>query len=289
MSETPVVTRRPVTTTQVTQVRNGVARHVVDDVVTEEPLEIRVAGDGNEAVTLTVTMRTPGHDFELAAGFLLSEGVIRSHDDIATIRYCQRREDLAQLYNVVTVDLRGSFDIEAVRRNVATNASCGICGTTSIEQLTRRCSPIDFGTTVGPLRVGRSAVTGCVDQLRPNQKIFEQTGGLHAAGLFNAITQELLIVREDIGRHNALDKLVGYGLLNKELPFRECILMLSGRVSFEMVQKAATASIPIVAAVSAPSSLAVQTAQALGMTLIGFVRGDDCTIYTHPERIELER
>ncbi len=284
MSETPVSTRRPVTTTQVIQARNGVARHVVDDVVTEEPLEIRVAGEGDEAVTLTVTMRTPGHDFELAAGFLLSEGVISSHDDIATIRYCQRSKDLAQLYNVVTVDLRGSFDLETVRRNVVTNASCGICGTTSIEQLTRRCSPMDPGLTVG-----LAAVTGCVDRLRPNQKIFEQTGGLHAAGLFNAITQELLIVREDIGRHNALDKLVGYGLLNKELPFSECILMLSGRVSFEMVQKAATAGIPIVAAVSAPSSLAVQTAQALGMTLIGFVRGDDCTIYTHPERIELER
>ncbi|MBI1843631.1 MAG: formate dehydrogenase accessory sulfurtransferase FdhD [Actinobacteria bacterium] len=282
MSETPVVTRRPVTTVQVTQVRNGVARHVSDGLVTEEPLELRVAGRGGEATTLTVTMRTPGHDFELVAGFLLSEGIITGHEDIEAIRYCQRSEDAEQLYNVVTVDLRGPFEVEAVRRNVMTTASCGICGTTSIEQLTRRCDPPRVGTVIG-----LGAVAGLIDQLRPSQKVFDRTGGLHAAGLFDALTGALLAVREDVGRHNALDKLVGNGVLANNLPFDDRVLMLSGRVSFEMVQKAAAAGIPIVAAVSAPSSLAVRTARALGVTLIGFVRGDDCTIYAHPERIDL--
>lgn len=282
MSRTSFVMRRPVTTLQVTQVRDGVARDVTDGLVTEEPLEIRVAGSGSDPTTLAVTMRTPGHDFELVAGFLLSEGLITGHGDIAAIRYCQRSEDAPQLYNVVTVDLRGSFDLESAKRNVMTTASCGVCGVTSIEQLTTRCDPVQVGTTIG-----LGAVATLVDQLRPHQKVFARTGGLHAAGLFDTHAGEMRVVREDVGRHNALDKLVGNGLLANRLPFDDCVLLLSGRVGFEMVQKAATAGIPIVAAVSAPSSLAVRTARALGVTLIGFVRGSDCTIYSHAERVDL--
>lgn len=282
MSEIPVATRRPVSMARVTQIKNGVACEVSDDLVTEEPLEIRVAGLDGEAVTLTVTMRTPGHDFELAAGLLFSEGVITSNENIASIRYCQRSKEVLQQYNVVTVDLRKTFDAEIFRRNLTTSSSCGVCGTTSIEHLARRCNPLGIGTDID-----LSALESLGEQLRSNQKIFEKTGGLHAAGLFSAITGELLSIREDIGRHNALDKLVGNGLLSKEIPFDDTVLMLSGRVSFEMVQKAAMAGIPIVAAVSAPSSLAVSTAQALGMTLIGFVRGRDCTVYAHPERVGL--
>ncbi len=278
--------RRPVTRLQVTQVRGGVARDVTDGLVTEEPLEIRVAPAGREAMSLAVTMRTPGHDFELVAGFLLSEGVIAGHGDIEAIRYCQRSEDTPQLYNVVTVDLRGSEELEcaleSARRNVMTTAACGVCGVSSIEQLATRCDPVRMGTTIG-----LDAVVNLVDELRPHQKVFAHTGGLHAAGLFDIHTGHMRVVREDVGRHNALDKLVGNGVLADRLPFDDCVLLLSGRIGFEMVQKAATAGVPIVAAVSAPSSLAVRTARALGVTLIGFVRDGDCTIYSHAERVDL--
>lgn len=283
MPTLPAVTRRAVTNVWVTRVRDGVVHQLSDDVVTEEPLAIRVAGSGSEPTTISVTMRTPGHDFELAAGFLFSEGIIAGHGELATIEYCQRGDELEQKYNVVTAHIRKSIDLTDFKRNFVTNSSCGVCGTTSIEQLSQLCDPLTVATTIG-----LGAISGLVDQLRKSQKVFAQTGGLHAAGLFDATTGTLLCIREDVGRHNALDKIVGNALLANRLPLRDHVLMLSGRVGFEMVQKAAMAGIPVVAAVSAPSSLAVRTAEALGVTLIGFVRGQDCTIYTHHERVVME-
>lgn len=267
---------------RVTQVRDGASRELSDGLVTEEPLEIRVAGRGEEPNTIAITMRTPGHDFELAAGFLLSEGIIGSARDIASIRYCLGDTDSEQLYNVVSVQLRNNFDLEVFRRNVVTNSSCGVCGATSIEQLINRCKP-----TTSDITISVKALSALADQLRHDQAVFAQTGGLHAAGIFDASSGKLLVSREDVGRHNALDKLLGNALMADSLPLSERVLMLSGRVGFEMVQKAAVAGIPVVAAISAPSSLAVSTADALGVTLIGFVRGDDCTIYTHDERVTM--
>lgn len=259
-----------------------------DHLATEEPMEIRVGGPGQAAAPIAVTMRTPSHDFELAAGFLKTEGLVSSRDEIDSVRYCVQSDDTGleakaeQQYNIVTVRLRHTFDTEQPRRNFITNSSCGICGTTSIEQITRQCHPLGNG----PL-VTRSTITALPHRLREAQSVFEQTGGLHAAGLFDA-DGNLTCLREDVGRHNALDKLVGYGLLQDILPFSTHVLMLSGRVSFEMVQKAAQAGIAVLGAVSAPSSLAVESARALGMTLAAFIRGEEFNIYSHPERIDLE-
>ena len=251
-------------------------------------MEIRVGGPKQAAVPVAITMRTPGHDFELAAGFLKSEGIVGSLEDIESVRYCDLPENITkdgradQQYNTVTVRLRHTFDAEQSRRNFITNSSCGICGVTSIEQITRRCSPLDDGP-----RVTRSVIVSLPQLLRDVQSIFDRTGGLHAAGLFDA-DGHLMQLREDVGRHNALDKLVGHSLLQNLLPLSTQVLMLSGRVSFEMVQKAAMAGITVLGAVSAPSSLAVESARELGMTLAGFIRGETFNIYSHPERIYLE-
>lgn len=274
--------RRSVTATRILSVGPERSLERPDHLATEEPMEIRVAGPRSTAVPVAVTMRTPGHDFELAAGFLRSEGLVGSLEDVESVRYCDLPDNIEQNYNIVTVRLRHPFDPDQTRRNFLINSSCGICGTTSIEQITKDCAPLEGGP-----RVRRSVVVSLPRLLRDAQSIFDQTGGLHAAGLFDA-EGNLVLLREDVGRHNALDKLVGHALLQNMLPLRTQVLMLSGRVSFEMVQKAAVAGITVMGAVSAPSSLAVESARKLGMTLAGFIRGEEFNVYSHPERIDSE-
>lgn len=264
------MTRRPAV--RVPIVRDG--RRRFDEVVTEEPLQLRAGGMGAEPVDVAVTMRTPGHDFELAVGYLVAEGVVRSRDDVVEVRFCVG-PDQQQDYNVVTVGLREAIDAPGPRSVVS--ASCGLCGKRSIEQIAVACTaPIGAGPVV-PL----SVLTSLPDVLRASQAVFDRTGGVHAAGLFSA-TGSLVCVREDVGRHNAVDKVVGWALLDGRLPLSSSVLVLSGRASFEMVQKAALAGVPIVVAVSAPSSLAVEAADHLGLTLLGFT----ANVYTHPERVD---
>jgi FdhD protein len=244
-------------------------------------MEIRVDAPGLEQRRVAVTMRTPGHDFELAAGFLFTEGIVAAQTDVRSVRYCDvPREE--QQYNVVTVDLRRPYDPELLQRNFYTTSSCGICGKASLDSISVRCAPV----AAGP-EVAESVVVALPDRLREAQRVFDRTGGLHAAGLFDT-AGTLLELREDVGRHNAVDKLVGRALLAGELPLSERVLMVSGRLSFEIVQKAAVAGIPIVCAVSAPSSLAVDTGRRFGMTLVGFLRGSRFNIYTNAERIAAE-
>jgi len=245
-------------------------------------MEIRAGGPGQDAVSVSVTMRTPGHDFELGAGFLFTEGLIRSRSDVVSVNYCEL-PDQEQRFNVVTVRLSEAFDQEAIRRNFYATSSCGICGKASLEQVEVRCGPL----RPGPI-VARSTILSLPDALRAGQRVFEQTGGLHAAGLFDA-NGKLLGVREDVGRHNAVDKLAGQALLAGDTPLADRVLLVSGRVSFEIVQKAAAMGVPVLCAVSAPSSLAVDAAGELGMTVVGFVRGSGFNVYTHPERIDLRR
>jgi FdhD protein len=253
-----------------------------DKLVTEEPMEIRVHGPGQEPRALAVTMRTPGHDFELAVGFCATEGLFRSADALDSVAYCLAGEG-EQEYNVVTVKLRQPVDLDGRERNFVANASCGLCGKTTLEQIEQQCDPVGIGP-----EIARSVLTSLPARLRDAQAVFDATGGLHAAARFDR-DGELLAVREDVGRHNALDKLIGEALLDRKLPLAADVLMLSGRVSFEIVQKAAMAGIPIVCAVSAPSSLAVEAANRLGQTLVGFLRGEAANLYTHPERIDLDR
>jgi FdhD protein len=257
-----------------------------DRLVTEEPMEIRVrrVGSGagsSEPVALAVTMRTPGSDFELAAGFLRTEGIIRECDDLAQLGYCMNG-DGTQEYNVVTAELRVAIDLEARRRHFVANASCGLCGKQTLDQVEVDCPPVGAGPVVA-----RSVLAALPDRLRAAQTVFDATGGLHAAATFSA-TGELRVLREDIGRHNALDKVVGNAVLADALPLRDSVLLVSGRVSFEIVQKAAVAGIPVVCAVSAPSSLAVAAAERLGQTVVGFLRGDRFVVYTHPHRLDLD-
>jgi len=241
-------------------------------------MEIRVDGPGLEQRQVAVTMRTPGHDFELAAGFLFTEGIVSAGTDVNRVRYCDvPREE--QQYNVVTVDLRRPYDPELLQRNFYTTSSCGVCGKASLDSISVRCAPVAEGPDVA-----ESVIVALPDRLREAQRVFDRTGGLHAAGLFD-VSGTLLELREDVGRHNAVDKLVGRALLAGELPLSERVLMVSGRLSFEIVQKAAVAGIPIVCAVSAPSSLAVDAGRRFGMTLVGFLRGSRFNIYTNAERI----
>ncbi len=272
--------RRTVTSTRVLAIRDQDGFERPDRLATEEPMEIRAEGPGQKPVTIAVTMRTPGNDFELAAGFLYTEGLIRSRDDVASVVYCDLPPG-EQQFNVVTVRLNHAFDPESVKRNFYTTSSCGVCGKASLDQVRSSCGPV----TPGPA-VPASVIAGLPGALRETQRIFEQTGGLHASGLFDA-NGELLSVREDVGRHNAVDKLVGQALLGGDLPLAERVLMVSGRVSFEIVQKAAMAGVPMICAVSAPSSLAVESAREVGMTLVGFVRGSSFNVYTGPERVQM--
>jgi FdhD protein len=258
---------------------NGQLSRRKDVLATEEPLEILLRA-GEEQRTLAITMRTPGNDYDLAAGFLHNEGIIQGKDDIASMTYCV--DGNQQEYNSLRVQLKTNTfpHLHQLERHFFTNSACGVCGTTMLDDLSERNIPaIPPGPGVDP-----SLITSLPDKLRGSQELFESTGGLHAAALFD-LDGNLLAVREDVGRHNALDKLIGWGLLNDQLPFHDRIVMVSGRASYELLQKSYVAGVPIFCAVSAPSSLAVDVAQRFGMTLIGFLRGNRFNIYTGIERI----
>ena len=255
-----------------------------DVVAVEEPLEIRVefTRDGAwETTAVSVTMRTPGDDFELTAGFLFGEGLVRDREDIAEISYCQ--DDEKQNYNIVVVKLRPGtfFDVDALSRNFYVSSSCGVCGKGSLEAVeVRGCEQIpDEG-----LRLDPAILSGLPEKLRAQQGLFDHTGGIHAAGRFDE-AGELVSVREDVGRHNAVDKVVGEAFLAGELPLRRTVLAVSGRTSFEIMQKALAAGIPLVVAVGAPSSLAVDLAKRFNMSLLGFTRSDGFNVYAGAERI----
>jgi len=255
-------------------------RELIDDLATEEPLEIRLSAQG-ASQSLAVTMRTPGNDFELAAGFLFSEGVVTRRDDITGMSYClDPAVGEEQRYNIVTVDLAGPMPpLERLERHFTVNSSCGVCGKSSIEALQVRAQPL-----ADHFRISYDFIAELPDKMRSAQRIFASTGGLHASALFDK-AGNLVALREDVGRHNALDKIAGWALLNDRLPLQESVLLVSGRASYELLQKSITAGIPIVCAVSAPSSLAVETARAFNVTLCGFVRGTRCNVYTVAERI----
>jgi FdhD protein len=274
--------RRATTRVRVTALDGDRARERPDRIVTEEPMEIRVHGPGQEPRPLVVTMRTPGNDFELATGFCVTEGIVRGPDDVDTVAYCLAGEG-EQEFNVVTVALRRPVVLDVPERRFAANASCGLCGKTTLDEVEHHCAPVAAGPTLA-----RSTVVALPGALRDAQKVFDSTGGLHAAGAFD-VDGALVALREDVGRHNAVDKLVGHAVLDRRLPLSSEVMMVSGRVSFEIVQKAAMAGFPIVCAVSAPSSLAVEAADRLGQTLVGFVRDDRANVYTHPERIDVGR
>lgn len=250
-----------------------------ETLVVEEPLEIRVDG-----TAVTVTMRTPGSDIELAQGFLLTEGVIAGRDDVHSIRYCAGRDDEgANTYNVLDVTLAPGVEKPGldVTRNFYTTSSCGVCGKASLDavRLISRFSPGTDHATVAAATL--KAMPG---QLRSAQKVFDSTGGLHAAALFG-VDGAMLVVREDVGRHNAVDKVIGWALEHGRIPVQASVLLVSGRASFELTQKAVMAGIPVLAAVSAPSSLAVSLAEESGITLVAFLREDSMNVYTRADRI----
>jgi len=251
-----------------------------DTLVVEEPLEIRVNGR-----PITVTMRTPGSDIELAQGFLLTEGVIANRDDVQTVRYCRgATEEGVNTYNVLDVTLAPGVEMPDVdvTRNFYTTSSCGVCGKASLDavQLSSRHGPGD-----DPSTVAAETLSAMPDKLRAAQKVFASTGGLHGAALFNT-DGSMLTVREDIGRHNAVDKVIGWALEADRIPLTGTVLLVSGRASFELTQKAVMAGIPVLAAVSAPSSLAVDLASQSGLTLVAFLRGESMNLYTRPDRVK---
>lgn len=269
-----VTDRRPVV-----RVRDGAVTRRPDTLTVEEPMELRLDGRA-----LTVTMRTPGHDFDLAVGFLVSEGVVGSAEEVASVRYCAgATEDGSNTYNIVEVGLAPGVAVPdlALERNFYTTSSCGLCGKASLEAVR---TSTRWGVAEDPLRVTTATLAELPDRLREAQKVFESTGGLHAAGLFTA-DGDPIHVREDVGRHNAVDKVIGAALREGRLPLRETILMVSGRASFELVQKAVMAGIPMLTAVSAPSSLAVDLAREQGLSLVGFLRGASMNLYSATERV----
>ena len=271
-----VTARRPVLRLDV---ETGATSTRPDTLAAEEPLEIRVGGR-----PLAVTMRTPGDDLDLAHGFLLTEGVIRSAADVSIARYCDSVDDAGRnTYNVLDIALAPGVAPPAVgiERNFYTTSSCGVCGKASIDAVRTQTAyePGDDSTPIRP-----QILAGLPAALRAAQKVFDKTGGLHAAGLFTA-DGELLALREDVGRHNAVDKVVGWALREGLLPLSGHVLMVSGRASFELVQKALMAGLPALAAVSAPSTLAAELAEESGMTLVGFLRGSTMNVYTGAHRI----
>jgi FdhD protein len=273
---------RTTTVRDVLVVRAGTATWRPDHLVGEEPMAIRVAGPGQAPVDVAVTMRTPGRDTELAVGFLVSEGLLALPDLSGLTVEVGDPADVATPENELVVRIGRLFDPAAVpARAFVASASCGICGKAALDDVAIRCAPLP----AGPL-VGAAIVAGLPDRLRTGQVVFEQTGGLHAAGLFDP-AGALVAVREDVGRHNALDKLIGAAALAGDLPLHDRILAVSGRVSFEIIQKAAVAGIPVVVAGKAPTDLAVSAAERLGMTLVGFVRPGGFNVYTGAERIAL--
>lgn len=277
----PALPIRHVTSTKVVAVRGSQLELRDDVVVGEEPLQIRAAGPRQDPVDVAVTMRTPGYEKELAIGFLTTEGLL-ADNEIASVEVGDPGF-MAEPDDAVLVRLTRKFDASVVAaRNFVATASCGICGKASIEEVLVRCEPIPRGLPF----VSRSVILSLPDRLREAQAAFERTGGLHAAALFET-DGRLAAIREDVGRHNALDKVIGSRVLARELPLWDRILMVSGRVSFEIVQKAAVAGIPIVCAVSAPSDLAIRLADRAHVTLVGFLRGDGFNVYTHDGRIDL--
>ncbi len=254
------------------------ASHASDEIVVEEPLEIRVAGD-----TIAVTMRTPGNDRELALGFLWAEGIIASLDDVASVAHCGRTNDEGKLNTIEVTPAPGARlrlpDDSPARRGTLTSSACGVCGRRSIEDLLARCGRLD-----SKARMTRAALVRGVESLRASQPVFARTGGCHGAALVT-LDGAHVATFEDVGRHNAVDKLVGSMLLARALPLASHALVVSGRTSFEIVQKAVAAGIPIVCGISAASSLAIDVARGAGVALVGFARGDKCVVYASTERV----
>ncbi|MDZ5622188.1 formate dehydrogenase accessory sulfurtransferase FdhD [Nocardioides sp. HM23] len=269
-----VTARRPVL-----RIRDGEVTRRPDALAAEEPMEIRLDGR-----PLTVTMRTPGDDFDLAVGFLVSEGVVHARDHVVAARYCAGATDEGtNTYNVVDVQLDPAVPAPhaSLERSFYTTSSCGVCGKASLDAVRTSST---WKVADDPLRVSSALLATLPDRLRAAQRVFDRTGGLHAAGLFSA-TGELLVLKEDVGRHNAVDKVIGHVLRDDLLPLRGTILVVSGRASFELVQKAVMAGVPLLAAVSAPSSLAADLAEETNLTLVGFLRGASMNVYAGSERV----
>lgn len=253
--------------------RDGEPQHDSDALAEEEPLEIRARGRA-----ISITMRTPGHDNELAVGFLITEGVIRQRSDVLQVEPCEKNED----GNIINVQLSADVYVDFARltRHVFASSSCGLCGKATIAAVKSSVSAI----SVGDVRIDPTTLLSLPGVMRAQQKTFDRTGGLHAAAVFSA-DGKLIVLREDVGRHNAVDKVIGFGVLSEKGPFTRHVLLVSGRSSFEIMQKALAARIPIVAAVSAPSTLATDFARESGQTLVGFLRDDRFNVYANPERI----
>jgi FdhD protein len=257
---------------ELTRIERGSAARAQDAVAREEPLEIRVEGR-----SIAVVMRTPGHDEELAAGFLLTEGVIKKPSDIFEISLCPSTSEGGNVADVLLAGVAVNWD--SLTRHVFASSSCGVCGKATLDAVFT-----NFPAVTSPAKVSSALLQTLPDKLRAAQETFAQTGGLHASALFD-LDGNLLVLREDVGRHNALDKVLGYALRRGLLPLDQHVLMVSGRVSFEIMQKSLAGGIPVVVAISAPSTLAVEFAQGSGQTLVGFLRGDRMNVYAHPERV----
>ncbi|MFN5347707.1 MAG: formate dehydrogenase accessory sulfurtransferase FdhD [Bacteroidota bacterium] len=277
----------PVQSIQITKVNDLSSQTMDDIIVVEEPLEIRLGYgpmDMRDETNVSITMRTPGNDFELATGFLYTEGIIKSGDDILSIKYCTNHQKSEQQYNIVRVELKPyvEFEASAFNRNFYMTSACGICGKASIDAIAVHCPMKNDQDNLG---IEKKTIFSLSEKLKQKQTIFNNTGGIHASALFK-LDGELLLTMEDVGRHNALDKLIGSLIALNKLHLAEgSVLFLSGRASFELLQKSAMAGIKIVCAVGAPSSLAVQTAEEFGITLIGFLREGRFNIYSHAFRI----
>jgi FdhD protein len=271
---------------QIWQVDGDHVRTRTDDIATEEPLEIRLLA-GRQRQTVAITMRTPGADFELAAGFLFGEGVLSAADDLRRITYCVDPDvDPEQRYNIVNVELRAPRlpELAGLERHFFTSSACGVCGKAGLDALhVRGC--VLAGSADGPW-LTPELVRSLPDRLRAAQRVFQSTGGLHAAALFTS-AGELLALREDVGRHNAVDKLVGWALMHAKLPLTDHLVLVSGRSSYEIMQKCLAAGVPVVCAISAPSTLAVSLANEFGMTLIGFLRGERFNVYAGQARLRV--
>lgn len=275
---------------KITKVNDSMFVQTDDLLAVEEPLEIRIGfgdKDNRNQKNISVTMRTPGHDFELALGFLFTEGIIENMAQIFQIKYCTELNTQKDNQNIVRVELHENvtIDFNKIQRNFYTTSSCGVCGKASIDAIKTVCN---LQETPPEFSILSNVILSLPQKLRAQQNVFEYTGGLHACALFDT-EGNLILLREDVGRHNALDKLIGavIGNKNQELLFHKKVLLLSGRASFELIQKAAMAGIKMICAVGAPSSLAVQTAQEFGITLIGFLRENRFNIYTEPQRVGL--
>ncbi len=280
------MTKPSVSSVNITRINANQPEQTLDLLAVEEPMEIRLGFgpmDMRQQKSVSVTMRTPGNDFELALGFLFTEGIIQNPNDVYKIHYCTELNTKENLENIVRVELKPDLEIDLskLQRNFYTTSSCGVCGKESIEAIMTNCPVLlpDYSVQINP-----QTITQLPDKLRAQQNVFEHTGGIHACALFDT-EGNLLLLREDVGRHNALDKLIGAALNLPAIQPNKTILLLSGRASFELLQKAAMAGIPIVCAVGAPSSLAVQTAQSFNITLVGFLRNQRFNIYSTPQRI----